>query len=100
LNIPKKIKVGDKWYSVDVVESMKHKGHMGHIDYEAKTIEVSRKSNTTGRAYKECDVRDSFWHELVHAILKDMGHERLNRNEQFVSRFANRLSSAIDSARF
>lgn len=99
MNIPKKIKVGDKWYSVDVVESMQRKGTMGHINYEAKTIEVGRKSSS-GRAYKECDIRDSFWHELVHAILKDMGHERLNRNEQFVTRFANRLSSAIDSARF
>jgi hypothetical protein len=45
-------------------------------------------------------VQDSFWHELVHAILYDMERHNLNRDESFVIGFASRLSKAIDSARF
>jgi hypothetical protein len=43
---------------------------------------------------------DTFWHELVHAILNDMGEDLLNNNEKFVTGFANRLTKAIQSARF
>jgi len=43
---------------------------------------------------------DTFWHELVHAILNDMGRNTLNADEQFVTGFANRLTKAIQSARF
>jgi hypothetical protein len=42
-------------------------------------------------------VRDTFWHELTHAVLHDMGHP-LRDDEKFVVKFANRLSCAIDSA--
>lgn len=100
LELPKKVKVGDKWYSVDVVESMQRKGHMGGINYTSRKIEVSRRSNVTQRNFKLGEMKDSFWHEMVHAILRDMGEDTLNQNEKFVTAFANRLTKAIDSARF
>jgi predicted heme/steroid binding protein len=43
-------------------------------------------------------VDDTFWHELTHAILYDMGHD-LSSNERFVSAFANRLCDAVNSAK-
>jgi hypothetical protein len=45
-------------------------------------------------------MQDTFWHELVHAILNDMGEHTLNKDEKFVTGFANRLTKAIKSARF
>jgi hypothetical protein len=36
---------------------------------------------------------------MTHAVLFDMGHELYN-NEMFVRSFANKLSDAIDSAKF
>lgn len=98
--LPKKVRVGNKWYSVDVVESMQRKGHMGGINYTSRRIELGRKSNVSQRTFKPGEMCDSFWHELVHAILRDMGEDRLNDNEKFVTAFANRLTKAIDSARF
>jgi len=54
----------------------------------------------TGRAYTQAMMSETFWHELTHAILNDMGEDTLNKNEKFVTGFANRLTKAIRSARF
>ena len=100
LPIPKRVKVGSSWYSVDVVETMQRRGHMGGINYNNRKIEIGRKSNVSQRNFKLGEMKDSFWHEMVHAILRDMGEDTLNEHEKFVTAFANRLTKAIDSARF
>lgn len=96
--LPRKIKVGEKWYSVEVVEAMAERGRMAYVSYQQKKITVARTSNVNGRQYKPHEVDTSFWHELVHAILDDMRHP-LRRNEIFVDRFSSRLAKAIRSAR-
>lgn len=43
------------------------------------------------------------WHEITHAVLYQMEHKRaaaLNKDEAFVTEFAEILSRAVDSARF
>ena len=97
---PRRMRIGKKMYSVEIVESMICKGTMGRVNYSDKLIEVGSNCNITGHAYAACEVRDSFWHEVTHAILEDMGRHTLNRDETFVTEFANRLSKAIDSAKF
>lgn len=99
MNLPRKIKVGDRWYSVEIVETMQRKAQMGCVYYGTGAIEVATKSNTTDKPYTKAEVSDTFWHELTHAILYDMGSS-LYKNEKFVTRFANRLSKAINTARF
>ena len=42
---------------------------------------------------------DTFWHEITHAILKDM-NSKLHANESFVTKFANRLTTVISTAKF
>jgi predicted SprT family Zn-dependent metalloprotease len=100
MKLPKKIKVGDKWYSVEVVEAMVEKGFMGKVYYPEQKIKIGLSSTQTGKKYKTTDVQDTFWHELVHAILYDMGYDTLNRNEEFVHGFAKRLTKAIETAKF
>ena len=100
MNLPRKLKVGDKWYSIEVVEAMREKGYMGRVYYPDKKIKIGTVSNKTGRKYRKEEMHDTFWHELVHAILADMGEHRLNDNERFVTQFANRLTKAIETARF
>jgi hypothetical protein len=53
------------------------------------------------RGYKyDADERsNTFWHELTHAILYDMGN-KLTHDEKFVTEFADRLDQAIKTARF
>lgn len=98
--LPRKIRVGKKMYTIDILETMLKDGDMARVYYERNRIEVGKKSALTGRKYSRKEMNDSFWHELVHAILYDMDEHRLNGNERFVTEFAHRLSEAIDSARF
>ena len=100
MKLPTKIRVGRRWYSVEVVEAMLDKAVMGHVHYDNRRIQLGRKSNTTGKTFKPDQIADTFWHEVVHTILKDMGEHRLNANEVFVTKFANRLTEAINTAKF
>ena len=99
LSIPRKIRVGKRLYSVEILEAMCNKNHMGQIDFNKRLIQLSRKTHT-GAAYTADDVTESFWHELVHAILYDMGEHKLNSRENFVEEFSARLAKAIKTARF
>jgi hypothetical protein len=42
-------------------------------------------------------MQETFWHELTHAVLYEMDHP-LYRSEVFVTRFAQLLNKAINSA--
>ena len=41
MQLPKKIRVGNKWYSVEVVEAMVEKGYMGKVYYPEQKIRSS-----------------------------------------------------------
>lgn len=99
LTIPKKIKVGDNWYSVEVAEAMKERMFMGEVHYGKRTITLARKSYH-GIPLKLSALHETFWHELTHAILESMGRTQLNNDENFVEEFSARLAKAIQSARF
>jgi hypothetical protein len=94
--LPTRIRIGKRLYSIDVVETMINKGDMARHYPALQKIKIAQRSNLTGRRFKQHDINDSFWHE----ILYDMGEYELNNNEDFVTAFANRLTKAIKSARF
>ena len=79
---------------------MLDKRDMGRVHYHEQRIQLGRTSNITGKPFKPEQITDTFWHEVVHTILRDMGEHRLNSNEAFVTKFANRLTEAINTARF
>jgi hypothetical protein len=98
--IPRRIRVGARQYSIDIVETMLRKRDMARIYYDHNKIELGKFSNLTGKQFDNDRVQENFWHEVTHAILHDMGEHRLNGNEKFVVEFSKRLSQAIKSARF
>ena len=98
--IPRKMRIGNRQYSVEIVEAMVEKRVMGRISYTAQTIKLGRRSNVTHKTFAPEQVQESFWHEVIHGILYDMGRDTLNRDERFVTEFAHRLTKAINSARF
>ena len=100
LTLPRRIRIGKKQYTIDIVETMLNRTDMARIFYDKQQIQIGKRSGMTGRRYGRREMHTSFWHELVHAILYDMDAHALNRNETFVTEFAKRLSKAIDSARF
>jgi len=98
MRIPKRVTVGRTKYKVLVDDSELEEDAMGAINFGLKIILIRTQFANGKRIAKE-EVNDSFWHEITHAVLFDMGHELYN-NEVFVRSFANKLSDAIDSARF
>ena len=99
LTLPKKLRIGDNWYSVDVAETMRERMYVGEVNYAKRTITLARKSYH-GIPLKLSALHETFWHELTHAILESMGRTQLNNDEDFVEEFSNRLAKAIASARF
>lgn len=99
MKIPTKVTVGRTKYAVNQVKHLHNKGAMGGTWYNEKVIEVATHSNVRGVRFKREEIYDTFWHELTHAILKDMGNE-LEADEEFVTAFSNRLTKAIITAEF
>lgn len=101
MQIPKKIKVGKKLYTIEMHDHVQVNGKfcMGGVSYATSTIRIGTYRPSTGRALPEKELVNTFWHELTHAILEDMG-SRLEADEKFVDAFSTRLSNAVRSARF
>lgn len=97
--IPTRITVGDHKYTIHMCKQMPGKGVMGAVHYNLGTIQLATHSNTSNGRYSPSRLQETFWHEITHAILHDMGH-KLHTNERFVTDFSSRLSKAISSARF
>lgn len=97
--IPRRIKVGDKMYSVDIIQSMQRARERGCIWYDAGRIQIGQANHVDGRKYSDIQMSETFWHELVHAILYEMDSQ-LYSNEKFVHEFAMHLAKAIHSAKF
>lgn len=89
--IPKKIKIGKSTYYV-FTEHKPNSRRLGWCGYDTKIIRI----NT---ATSSAEISETFWHEVTHAILKDIEHPQYD-DEQFVTAFSHRLSKAINSAKF
>jgi hypothetical protein len=99
MEIPKQIKVGKKLYSINQRAKPRKRFTVGEVNYDAQYIDVVTHSNYTGRAFKREALSDTFWHELTHAILHEMGSP-LHNDEAFVTKFSGLLNKAILSAKF
>ena len=97
MKIPREITVGSKVYAIERPQTIQAPASHGRTYYEENCIEIARFDNQ-GNAFEPEEIDDTFWHELTHCILHDMGHD-LCDNERFVTAFANRLSTAVNSAK-
>ena len=84
---------------MEVIEAMIDKSYVGRVYYDARHIRIGTRDHL-GKPFTRHEVGDTFWHEVVHTILRDMGEHRLNSNEAFVTKFVNRLTEAINTAKF
>ena len=97
--LPRSLKIGTRRYKVVVQQQIGPPGRMGEADHSKGLITVATHSSRSGRKFRPTEVHDTFWHEVTHGILYEMRHH-LWRSEKFVTRFANLLTHAIESARF
>lgn len=100
MKIPKSIKIGKTKYVVEQPHMMDDLCVVGRIHYSG-TIQVAQCGNYKPKGRKQSkDSRTvTFWHEVMHGILHDMGHKLYN-NEVFVDAVAQRIAQVIKTARF
>jgi len=93
LKIPTKFQVGSSDYKVKIkhviYSSESGQEIYGYQDPLNEEIALALTYNSNTLNHKE--VFRTFYHELVHAILREMGEEDLNDNERFVEGFSRLL---------
>lgn len=96
--IPTKISVGGQELSIDIVDKI-NGNCLGRCCLGGGLIQIS---NVFHEDIKQSDSskRNTFFHEVVHAILGTMGEEKLDANEKFVSSFSSFLTEAMKDAIF
>ena len=101
MKIPKEVTIGQTPHLVRTKKSVVvgNKVCHGCFDEDTRTIEIAQMNPLRGYIYEADERANTFWHELTHAILYDMGC-KLTHNEKFVTSFADRLDQAIKTARF
>lgn len=99
MSVPIRMDIGDHQYGIQVIKYMARKGGMGVTYYGNKCISIATHSNKSHAPYSAHDFNETFWHELTHAVLFEMGNS-LHRNEKFVTDFSRMLSTAINTAEF
>ena len=92
--IPKKFKIGGVDYLVKQVEHCGIDDNFGFWKPQG-IIKIANQSG--GYEVSDSRKRQTFLHELTHAILFAMGKEELNADESFVNTFSSFLSEAINT---
>jgi hypothetical protein len=98
MKIPTKFTIGKHTYKVEVHKHIPGTDSMGQIKYNQRIVQIATHSTYNSKPHPKREVIDTFWHEVTHAILKDMGHD-LESNERFVNAFADRLTDVVVSAK-
>ena len=96
--IPTQFRVGGQTVKVNTVERCDD-NCMGLCHLSAGWIQVAEKINKDDLQSEDSKI-NTFYHELVHAILKTMGETELNDNEKFVCCFSSFLTEAMQNAYF
>jgi len=91
LTIPPELKVGRRRYRV-LRDRRLSQRLLGEIHYNAALIRL-----TTKRLARE-ELEETFWHEVVHAIVHDMRSGDVS--ERFVDAFARRLNGVVRQLHF
>lgn len=97
MKIPTSVRVGRSNYDVEMTDNLPPRIR-GRALLGVRIIQLNP-VNLRKRPRTEEELRETFWHELTHAILAEMDSP-LFKNEAFVTKFAKHLHTAINSARF
>jgi len=80
----KKFTLGAKEYTIDYPDYIE--GDLGKAESYLNNLKVATKHN--GIDIPESSIEQSMYHELVHAILDEIGELDLSKSETFVQSFA------------
>lgn len=97
--IPTSLRIGKKLYTVEFPDHMPNVLVAGNIAFGSQTIKVASRTGRPLRKRSEKARLTTFWHEVVHGMLHDIG-SRKNNDEVFVQGIAKRLVQVTQSAKF
>lgn len=88
--IPRQFTLGGKTYKVGRNDKLDYE-HNWSGEHDAYRQEVNLAYKLGGVESNIESIEQSFYHELVHAILHSLGEKDLNSNEKFVDMFGTML---------
>ena len=96
--IPNKIKIGGQVLQIIFVDRCDNNS-VGEECLAAGYIEIANSFNKDNMQSETSKI-NSFYHEVIHAILDTMGYGELSKDEKFVCCFAGFLADAMENAYF
>lgn len=96
--IPKTFNCGGQQWVVDMVDRLDD-GQIGECRSGECVVAIAEEYNRATKQSPDC-CANTFYHELVHAILGNIGWDELNDDHKFVCSFAALLTEAMRDARF
>jgi len=96
--IPPTVRIGGANIEIRQVERCSS-NNLGECCIAGSYIEIAEKFDKCDQQSQDSK-RNTFYHELTHAILDTMGETTLSRNEKFVCGFSSFLCEAMTHARF
>lgn len=95
MKLPKKLSVGALDYNVELVDSLRYGEEYGHWDGTTCTIKIAKTAG--GEPLSDKRMEQTFFHELIHAVLDSIGEDELNENERFIDAFSNVFYQALNT---
>jgi ATP adenylyltransferase/5',5'''-P-1,P-4-tetraphosphate phosphorylase II len=86
--IPEEFTVGYKTYKVEKVTILTNNGQQVFGLFEPMINTISLATQVDGVKVSDNDMLAAFYHELIHAILYNMGELELNEDERFTEGFS------------
>ena len=91
MKTPATIKIGRRRYKVI---KKRHMHYAGLLSYRTKELALATHWRGTV-PYTPRQIKETFWHEVIHGILYDMRQYALNSKEKFVDGLAMRIVAVL-----
>lgn len=92
MEIPKQFTIFGETYKVKQLVKVHKDGRWGEHEPLGNVIKIKKGLN-------EEQKMQTYYHELVHAILTNLSYSELNEDEEFVDRFAKALHQVIKTSK-
>ena len=99
MKIPKKFKIGRRVFTIHQPKKLLDPPAFGRAMLISKEIHVAQEYPRSKHLRSDKDRFDTLWHEVVHAILHDMGGTKY-KDEVFVDKLAKRIAGVINTVEF
>lgn len=90
--IPKSFKIFNDKYTVKEYKKIDPEHSMGEHDYMKKSIKLKRDMSIEEK-------ERTFFHEIMHCVLDQLGYDKLSADEKFVDQIGSALHQIIKTAK-